>query len=230
VRTVNNSVIAEFKGKAVATLFDGENKIASAAFENKAEFTVDNPVLWNAEKPYLYRLQLECEGEVINFDVGFVTYSINERAAFTVNGVEVKLKGINHHDTHPTNGYTMTDEEILKDLKLMKELNINCIRTAHYPPTPKFLQFCNRMGFYVMLETDIEIHGFTARYPAGGYDSYDCLKSNPEWIGNRPEWKDAYIDRMERAYNRDKNNPCIFSWSTGNESGQGDNHYEMING
>lgn len=229
IRTSDDTVLAEFIGRAKCTLFDGENNIISSVdAENGVEIKVDNPVKWNAEKPYLYRLQIECEGEVLSFDVGFVTYAINERAAFTVNGTEVKLKGINHHDTHPANGYSMTDEEIIRDLTLMKELNINCIRTAHYPPTPKFLQYCNRMGFYVMLETDIEIHGFTARYPAGGYDSYDCLNSNPEWIGNRPEWKDAYIERMDRAYNRDKNNPCIFSWSTGNESGHCDNNYEMI--
>ena len=229
IRTAQNTVVTEFKGRAKCTLFDAQNNpVADVEAEDKAELTVENPVLWNAEKPYLYRLQIESSGEVINFDVGFVTYGINDRAAFTVNGVEVKLKGINHHDTHPKNGYTMTDKEILLDLTLMKDLNINCIRTSHYPPTPKFLQYCSRMGFYVMLETDIEIHGFTARYPAGGYDSYDCLNSNPEWIGNKPEWENAYIERMERAYDRDKNNPCIFSWSTGNESGHCDNNYEMI--
>ncbi len=229
IRTDGGTVTAEFDGTAVCTLYDAQNNaVSSVKAKNRAALRVENPVLWNAEKPYLYRLQIECEGEIINFDVGFVSYKINERAAFTVNGTEVKLKGINHHDTHPTNGYTMTDDEIIKDLTLMKELNINCIRTSHYPPAPKFLRLCNRMGFYVMLETDLEIHGFTARYPAGGYDSYDCLNGNPEWIGNRPEWKNAYIDRMERAYNRDKNNPCIFSWSTGNESGHCDNNYEMI--
>lgn len=229
IRTNGNTVIAEFDGEAVCTLYDAaNNEISSSKAKNKAVLKAENPIKWNAEKPYLYRLQIECAGEIINFDVGFVNYGINERAAFTVNGTEVKLKGINHHDTHPENGYTMTDDEIKKDLTLMKDLNINCIRTSHYPPTPRFLQFCNRMGFYVMLETDIEIHGFTARYPAGGYDSYDCLNSNPEWIGNRPEWKNAYMERMDRAYNRDKNNPCIFSWSTGNESGHCDNNYEMI--
>ena len=214
LRTNDNMVIAEFNGKAKCTLFDMDNNvIACVDAEQRVEIEVNNPIKWNAEKPYLYHLQLESEGETLSFDVGFVTYGINDRAAFTVNGVEVKLKGINHHDTHPQNGYSMTDEEIVRDLTLMKELNINCIRTSHYPPTPKFLHYCNRMGFYVMLETDIEIHGFTARNPSGGYDTYDCLNSNPEWIGNRPEWKNAYLERMERAYNRDKNNPCIFSWS-----------------
>ena len=229
IRTTEDTVIVEFIGRAKCSLYDEKNNIIDQQTAiNKAELKVENPIKWNAEKPYLYRLEVECEGEIINFDVGFVSYGINDRAAFTVNGTEVKLKGINHHDTHPENGYTMTDEEIIHDLTLMKDLNINCIRTSHYPPTPKFLQYCNRMGFYVMLETDIEIHGFTARYPAGGYDSYDCLNGNPEWIGNRPEWRNAYLERMERAYNRDKNNPCIFSWSTGNESGHCEHNYEMI--
>ncbi|MBQ7573126.1 MAG: glycoside hydrolase family 2 [Clostridia bacterium] len=229
IKTTDNSVIAKFCGTAKCTLLDGENRVvAQKTATDTVELIVNNPIKWNSEKPYLYILQIECEGEIINFDVGFVTYGINDRSAFTVNGTEVKLKGVNHHDTHPYNGYTMSDEEILHDLELMKELNINCIRTSHYPPTPKFLQFCNRMGFYVMLETDIETHGFTVRYPAGGYAGYDCLNNNQEWIGNREEWRDAYIERMERAYNRDKNNPCIFSWSTGNESGHCTNNYEMI--
>ena len=229
IRTTDNSVIVKFEGKAEVTLLDADsNVVAKETAEGRAELFVKSPIQWNAEKPYLYRLMLECAGEVISFDVGFVSYGINDRAAFTVNGTEVKLKGINHHDTHPQNGYTMTDEELLHDLELMKDLNINCIRTSHYPPTPKFLQYCNRMGFYVMLETDIETHGFSSRYAAGGYGGYDCLNSNPEWIGNRPEWKAAYIERMERAYERDKNNPCIFSWSIGNESGHCDNNYEMI--
>ena len=202
--------------------------IAGQHCRQTAEFKVDSPVRWNAEEPYLYKLIFEFRGEIIYQSVGFVEYGINSGGAFTVNGTEVKLKGINHHDTHPENGYTMTDEDIIKDLKLMKELNINCIRTAHYPPAPKFLEYCSKTGFYVMLETDLETHGFTARYPGGGYAGFDCLNSNPEWIGNLPEWKDAYIDRMERAYERDKNHPCIFAWSTGNESGHCDNNYEMI--
>lgn len=188
-------------------------------------FSVADPVLWNAEKPYLYDLVFRYQDEVIRQRVGFVTYGINDRGAFTVNGVEVKLKGVNHHDTHPKNGYAMTDEELLKDLTLMKELNINCVRTSHYPPSPRFLEYCDRLGFYVMLETDIETHGFNNRYPGGG--RYDT-ENNPEWIGNRPEWRNAYLERMERAYHRDKNHACIFAWSTGNESGFCENNREMI--
>ena len=224
--TEGNCINVKFEGKAEISLYDKEGTLLETKnAENAVSFEVANPVLWNAEKPYLYALVFTYEGEVIRQEVGFVTYAVNERGAFTVNGVEVKLKGVNHHDTHPENGYTMTDEEIILDLERMKELNINCIRTSHYPPTPKFLEFCNRMGFYVMLETDLETHGFGNRTAGGtGYDVID----NPEWIGNQEEWKPAYIERMERAYERDKNQTCIFSWSTGNESGHCLNHYDMI--
>lgn len=222
-----NEINISFEGSGKISLYDAEKLLLDSCFANgEAKFTVNSPIRWNAEQPYLYELVFESLGEVIHQSVGFVEYGINERSAFTVNGVEVKLKGVNHHDTHPFNGYAMTDEDILQDLKLMKKLNINCIRTSHYPPAPRFLEYCNQLGFYVMLETDLETHGFEVREPGG--KGYDCLNSNPEWIGNQPEWREAYLERMVRAYHRDKNQPCIFSWSTGNESGHCDNHYEMI--
>ena len=230
--TEDNRIKISFEGNGEISLYDMEGNLLEKKYaEKEAYFVVENPNLWNAEKPYLYSLSFRFRDEIIRQSVGFVTYGINNRSAFVVNGVEVKLKGVNHHDTHPQNGYTMTEEEILQDLYMMKQLNINCIRTSHYPPTPKFLEYCNRLGFYVMLETDIETHGFTFRYPHDVLDDerklYDFI-GNPEWIGNQPEWKAAYIDRIERAYERDKNHPCIFSWSTGNESGHCENHYEMM--
>lgn len=94
------------------------------------------------------------------------------------------MKGVNRHDTHPTNGYTMTEEELIVELKLMKKLHINCIRTSHYPPTPAYLELCNRMGFYVMVEADFETHGFVRRYPSGTVVAYDCIDGNMDWIGN----------------------------------------------
>ena len=226
VVTEGNRINITIEGSAEVSLYDRDGVLLESKFaDGTTSFEVENPTLWNAEKPYLYSLVFTYKEEVIRQSVGFVTYGVNERGAFTVNGVEVKLKGVNHHDTHPTNGYTMTDEELILDLKKMKELNINCVRTSHYPPTPRFLEFCNQMGFYVMLETDIEIHGFGNRTPGGtGYDVID----NPEWIGNQPEWLPAYMERMERAYERDKNQPCIFSWSTGNESGHCKHNYDMI--
>ena len=112
---------------------------------------------------------------------------MSDKYEFLVNGVSVKIKGINRHDSHPEKGWVMSDEDIRKDLLLMKELNINTIRTSHYPPTPKFLDMCDELGFYVMLETDLEMHGFTCR--DAGYNGYDCV-DNEIWISNQEEWKE----------------------------------------
>ena len=226
IRTEGDVIRVAMEGEAEVSLYDPEDRLLDRkAGENTLEFTVENPILWNAEHPKLYTLVFEDRGEVIRQAVGFVTYAINARSAFTVNGVEVKLKGVNHHDTHPVNGYAMTEDDLRLDLTRMKELNINCIRTSHYPPSPKFLELCDRMGFYVVLETDIETHGFTTRFtPGPGYDT----EGNEAWIGNQAQWLPAYLERIQRAYHRDKNHPCIFSWSTGNESGFCENNREMI--
>lgn len=226
IYTENDKIHINMEGAAAVELYDAAGALLdSREGEGGLSFRVESPTPWNAEKPYLYTLLFRCQGEIIRQQVGFVTYGINDRGAFTVNGVEVKLKGVNHHDTHPVNGYAMTDEELLRDLELMKQLNMNCVRTSHYPPSPRFLEFCDRLGLYVMLETDIETHGFNSRY--AGWLNYDT-EGNPEWIGNRPEWRRAYLERIQRAYHRDKNHPCIFSWSTGNESGFCDNNREML--
>ena len=226
ITTDDNKINIEFDGEADICLYNANGEKLDEKNSKKTEsFTVENPILWNAEKPYLYELIFNYKDEVISQKVGFVSYTIGEKSEFLVNGTEVKLKGVNHHDTHPVNGWSMTDEDLIKDLQLMKKLNINTIRTSHYPPTPKFLDMCDEMGFYVMLETDIETHGACNR-EAGGM-GYDCL-NNPQWLCSNPDWKDLYLERMERAYNRDKNHCSIFSWSTGNESGHGDNHVAMI--
>ena len=224
--TENNKVFVNVEGEAKLSLYDKGNLVATADAKGSAELTVENPVFWNAEKPYLYDIVFEGAGEVIKRKIGFVEYSVNNESAFCVNGVPVKLKGVNHHDTHPDNGWCMSDEDILNDLRLMKKLNINTIRTSHYPPTPKFLDMCDELGFYVMLETDLETHGFVNRTP--NTEGYDMVENPDAWIGNSEEWLESYLERMERAYNRDKNHTCIFSWSTGNESGHCTNHYEMI--
>ena len=228
ITTEGNQILVQMEGKGTITALDGDgNCIDSFEAETAAVITVPNPVLWNAEKPYLYTLQFVYANELIEQKVGFVTYSIGKDYEFLVNGVEVKLKGVNHHDTHPTQGWTMTEEDIKKDLLLMKALNINTIRTSHYPPTSKFLNLCDELGFYVMLETDLETHGGVSR-EASGVGGYDFLQNPQCWLCCREEWKDAFMDRMVRAYQRDKNHCSIFSWSTGNESGHGDNHVAMI--
>jgi beta-galactosidase len=227
ISTKQNIINIIFEGEGNVSLFDNNILIDKKYAKDFVSFEVKKPVKWNAENPYLYDIVFEYNGEIIRQRVGFVEYEINERSAFTVNGVEVKLKGVNHHDTNPKNGYSMTNDDILQDLHLMKKMNVNCIRTSHYPPSPKFLQYCNEMGFYVMLEADLETHGFVRRY--GDTETrFDCLNGNDEWIGNQPKWKNAFVDRIQRTYERDKNNPCVFSWSMGNESGFCINNFEMI--
>lgn len=190
-----------------------------------ASFPVENPVLWNAEKPYLYTVTACYNGEVITQETGFRTIEISDKHALLINGVAVKLHGVNHHDTHPQNGWCQTDQELLRDLQLMKELNINCIRTSHYPPTPRFLEMCDRMGFYVILETDVESHGFLRRHPNVQY-GFDV--ESPDWPCMRPEWEKEHVERMQRAVLLNRNHASIIMWSTGNESGHGDNHVAMI--
>lgn len=226
ITTEGNDIVIDFEGEGEISLFDGKKLIEKKAAAKSARFTVASPVQWNCEKPYLYDLVFEYGGEVIRQKIGFAEYSINDESAFCVNGVPVKLKGINHHDTDAERGWCMSDEALMNDLTLMKKLNINTIRTSHYPPTPKFLNMCDEMGFYVLLETDLETHGFDCRTPEG--NGYDMLEHPEAWPGSRPEWKNAFVERMERAYNRDKNHTCIFAWSMGNESGHCPNHYEMI--
>ena len=226
ITTEGDHIHAVFEGSAQISLLDAKGQLLEkTSAQGAVTFFVENPVKWNAEKPYLYELLFEYEDEVISQKVGFVSYTIDENSAFLVNGTEVKLKGVNHHDTHPITGWSVTDEDIRNDLLLMKKLNINTIRTSHYPPSPRFLEMCDALGFYVILETDIETHGVTIREP-GGCD-FDFL-NNPQWPCSNPLWKNAFVDRMERAYQRDKNHCSIFAWSTGNESGHGDNHAAMI--
>ncbi|MCR4719291.1 MAG: DUF4981 domain-containing protein [Firmicutes bacterium] len=225
ILTEENTIKLDFDGSANIKLYDKENLIAEKNAENYAEFTVENPTLWNAEKPYLYKLIFTYKDEIIRQKIGFVTYGLSNKNEFLVNGIPVKLKGVNHHDTEAQKGWVMTEEDIKRDLLLMKKLNINTIRTSHYPPTPKFLELCDELGFYVMLETDLETHGFANR-EAGG-NGYDCT-GNSYWLCNNPNWENAFMDRQIRAYGRDKNHTCIFSWSTGNESGFGINQIAML--
>ena len=226
ITTDGNVITVTTDKNADISVLDKGRVIATAKDKNKAVFEIANPIFWNAEKPYLYEIVIECAGEVIKKKRGLVDYSINSESAFCVNGVPVKLKGVNRHDTNPTKGWCMTDEELMQDLRLMKKLNINAIRTSHYPPTPKFLEMCDEMGFYVMLETDIETHGLVLR--DNGAHGYDMLDKPDEWFGNSPEWYESYVERIERAVERDKNATCIYSWSTGNESGFCNAHREMV--
>ncbi len=181
--------------------------------ENCEEYIVENALLWNSETPNLYQLVLEYNGEFICQEVGIRKIEISPACELLINGVSVKLKGVNRHDTHPVLGHTTPLDAMVKDLVEMKRHNVNCIRTSHYPNTPEFLRLCNRFGFYLMDETDIECHGFAVPYG----------NQHENWPSHLESWQEAYMDRMQRMVERDKNQPCVISWSLGNESDYGVN-------
>ncbi len=178
----------------VSIAFEGE-VLVQTQMENEFTYEVENPVLWNAEKPALYDVVLKREGEELKFRIGLRTIEVSNQYELLINGMSVKLHGVNHHDTHQYNGWCQTDEELRKDLLLMKELNMNCVRTAHYPPTPKFMEMCDEIGLYVICETDIETHGFLRRLPNVEYH-FD-MDSN-DWPASTLEWQGEHVERMER--------------------------------
>lgn len=203
-------------------LRDRDGRVLGSAQGTDVRLLVGEPVLWNAEKPYLYELEITCAGETIRRRAGLRSVAISDQRELLINGHPVKLRGVNHHDTSPSGGWTMTDEELLRDLRLMKELNIDTIRTSHYPPTPKFLDWCDELGFYVVLETDLETHGEETQFP----EIWGVPEDGVELCA-LPEWQSAFVERMVRAVERDKNHPSIIMWSLGNESRYGDNHRAM---
>jgi len=221
----DKTIDIKIDGNAAVQILDGDKPIFKGEINGKLSFAPENPVLWNAEKPYLYTVKLTRDGEILTFKTGFRKIEISEKYELLVNGVSVKLHGVNHHDTSKYRGWCQTDEELRHDLELMKELNINCVRTSHYPPTPKFMAMCDEIGLYVICETDIETHGFVRRYSNVSY-GYD-VQSN-EWPATLPDWKKEHVERMQRMVETFKNNPSIIMWSTGNESCHGSNHVEMI--
>ena len=210
---------------AEVTIFYGNEAIFTGEVNNELVYTPSNPVLWNAEKPYLYTVVLNRSGEEIILKTALREISISENYELLINGVPVKLHGVNHHDTHKFNGWCETVADLRNDLEKMKSLNINCVRTAHYPPTPQFMEMCDEMGFYVICETDIETHGFVRRY---ANVAYKLDVETGEWPATFPDWKNEHIERMERMVEYYKNFPSVIMWSTGNESAHGINHVEMI--
>lgn len=185
------------------------------AIENKAVFSFDvkEPKLWNAEKPECYTLLILLDGEAVKQTVGFKHAEIKDSVLY-LNGVAIKLKGVNRHDSDPFVGSAVPFEHIKRDLELIKSLNCNTVRTSHYPNDPMLVAMANFCGLYIVAEADLETHGFRN------------LKTDElDWsvLSADPTWKDAYLDRMERSVERDKNNPCIIFWSLGNESGDGEN-------
>lgn len=211
--------------EAQLRIFDKDVCILDCEVENSYSFKVPEPVLWNAEKPYLYRVELKCAGETITFYAGLRKVSVSDKNELLINGIPVKLRGVNHHENSKHSGWYQTKEEMEKDVALMKELNVNCVRCSHYPPSPYFLSLCDKAGLYVICEADVETHGFLRRLPSVPY-RYDV--ESGEWPTSLPEWKREHVERMARMVEQNKNHSSIIMWSTGNESCYGENHAEMI--
>ena len=191
---------------------------------------VQKPHHWTAEIPYLYTTLVtvkDAQGnviEVIPQKTGFRTIEIKD-SLFLVNGVAIKVKGVNRHEHHPDFGRAVPYEAMVQDVLLMKRHNINTVRCSHYPDDPRWLDLCDQYGLYVIDECDLETHGFGM---AGETDKgWPGFK---EWPGNPtcdPNWEEACVDRMQRMVQRDKNHASIIMWSLGNEAGFGRNHQAM---
>lgn len=177
------------------------------------DFLVDAPELWSDECPNLYTLLITCGSETIPLRIGFRDVQIRDGVLY-FNGQKIKLKGVNRHDSHPYLGSATPLEHMRRDLMLMKQHNINAVRTSHYPNDPRFPALCDEYGFYLIDETDLETHGMAV---AGNWDE----------LTNSEAWADAYVERVARLFERDKNHPCVLLWSLGNESGVGENQRKM---
>lgn len=190
----------------------------STAFRSPLTFPVSNPALWNAERPVLYTLVFKNQGEIIRQSVGIREIAVQD-GVITLNGVPVKFKGVNRHDSDPVTGFTISKEQATRDLRLMKEHNINAIRTSHYPNAPWFLELCDQYGFYVIDEADVESHGCESIYGGSSQKTFGLLAQDPAFKG-------AILDRIRRCVIRDQNHACVLFWSLGNESGYGVNFEE----
>ena len=190
----------------------------AAARERSVTMTakVESPQKWTAETPCLYELLLTLEDEtgkaleVERVEIGFRTVEVRDQQV-RVNGRPIKFRGVNRHDTDPDLGHAVSLAALIRDVTVMKQHNVNAVRTSHYPNDPRFYSLCDRYGLYVVDEADLETHG--------------CRPV--EQLSNDPEWEAAYIDRAVRMVERDKNHPCVILWSLGNESGYGCNHDAM---
>ena len=224
VASVAFSIFAP-SGKEVACVEENmpkkREKTESGRMVLRTSLRVDRPDLWSAERPALYGLKVEakdrrgvvCETAVLDF--GFRTVEI-KNAQLLVNGQPVLVKGVDRHELSETGGYVVSEEEMIRDIRIMKQLNINTVRTCHYPDDPRWYDLCDRYGLYVIDEGNIESHGM-------GYEE--------KTLARRPDFLQAHLVRDRRMVRRDFNHPCVIVWSLGNEAGNGPNFeacYRMI--
>lgn len=191
----------------------------TAASSSSITLSIDSPVLWNAEKPYLYTVIIRCAGEVITDRIGIREITIENKIVY-INGMPIKFHGVNRHDSDPVTGFTISREQIIRDMSLMKRHNVNAIRTSHYPNVPYFYELCDEYGFYVIDEADIEAHGPSELfYSDNNWDNKAARWNEP--IANNPEFCESILDRIRRCVIRDKNRASVVIWSMGNESAYG---------
>ncbi|MBE6952933.1 MAG: DUF4981 domain-containing protein [Ruminococcaceae bacterium] len=230
--TVEPSYLPDIDGSGctlLVTLYDPSGMdIVSAVSKGSepVEFKLPEVLPWSNEQPRLYRLVIELSAgdevdEVLAFDVGFRHVEIVD-GIFTVNGVPIKIRGVNRHDTHPDSGHTVSMDNMREDLIQMRAHNITAIRTSHYINDPRFLELCDRFGFFVIDECDLEAHGCDV------FMWRDDLPDGESMIvANRHDYRLAFLNRCARMYHRDKNHACVIMWSLGNESRFGENHVAM---
>lgn len=209
--------------EAKIRLYDGEKLLCEGTAKADGPFTckVDDVKLWSAERPYLYRLTIETEEELIGERVGFRSICI-EDGILKLNGSHFKIFGVNRHDSYPDTGYYADKARMRKDLELMKRHNVNAVRTSHYPNAPEFYGLCDELGLYVIDEADLETHGCVNVYNDLKWsmpDSYNGIAL----IARDPQFREAILDRERLLVTRDVNRPCVILWSLGNESGYGEN-------
>ena len=200
--------------------------LGSIAEEGKAVLEIASPELWNTENPYLYKLILETENEVIVDHIALRKIEIKDQIIY-LNGQKIKFRGVNRHDSDPVTGFTISLEQLTTDLTLMKQHNFNAIRSSHYPNAPFFYEMCDKYGFMVIDEADIEAHGPFMIYRKEDTD-YNRFKRWNEKIADDPVWEEAIVDRVKLMVERDKNRFCIVMWSMGNESAYGCNFEKAL--
>jgi beta-galactosidase len=212
------SLTAELLDQAGKTVLRQQQAVGEGAQEIKLSGTVKNVRPWSAEQPTLYTCRLtlaDAQGKVLattGTKIGFRKVEI-KNAQLLVNGQPVEVHGVNRHELEPTTGRVVTDAGMRRDLELMKQHNINAIRSCHYPDDERWLRLCDELGFYLVDEANIETHGYGAELQ-GGFDK----SKHPAYL---PEWKAAHRDRISRLVERDKNHPAVIIWSLGNECGNG---------
>lgn len=216
---VNVKISIEDKNGAVVS-------VGSISEDGTAALEIAGPKLWNTESPYLYKLILETENEVIVDHIALRKIEIKDQVIY-LNGQKIKFRGVNRHDFDPVTGFTIGVEQIITDLTLMKQHNFNAIRSSHYPNAPFFYEMCDKYGFMVIDEADIEAHGPFMLYRKEDTD-YNRFKRWNEKIADDPAWEAAILDRVKLMVERDKNRFCIMMWSMGNESAYGCNFEKAL--